>query len=63
MIHWAKDHLSCVACGSTDSPHKARGLCSSCYEIDRNSVERRKEQKRAANRRYAAKQRSKGKNQ
>jgi len=31
MKHWAKDHDSCIKCGTTDRPHKGRGLCTTCY--------------------------------
>lgn len=28
---WSLDHERCTQCGRTDRPHKARGLCASCY--------------------------------
>ena len=28
---WATNYLECVSCGTTTTPHRARGLCSHCY--------------------------------
>lgn len=30
---WADRHDSCIACGTTDQPHNAGGLCKRCYGI------------------------------
>lgn len=30
-IAWSRDHDACVACGTTEFPHDARGLCERCY--------------------------------
>lgn len=29
---WAKTHDRCIECGSSDIPHRAQGLCQSCYD-------------------------------
>lgn len=31
MKPWSKAHDACTACGTTDRPHRARGLCRRCY--------------------------------
>lgn len=28
---WAFNHEKCVECGTTETPHRAKGLCESCY--------------------------------
>jgi hypothetical protein len=38
---WARDHDRCRACGTTDRPHRARGLCGRCYNEARNRRHRR----------------------
>lgn len=30
-LAWAKEHPACVACGTTERPHRANGLCGPCY--------------------------------
>lgn len=30
-VRWAHRHDACVACGTTDTPHKGHGLCDRCY--------------------------------
>ena len=30
-MKWAKEYGKCRSCGSTERPHRARGLCTSCY--------------------------------
>lgn len=31
MIHWAMKYDKCIACHTTNKPHKAKGLCTTCY--------------------------------
>jgi hypothetical protein len=31
MKHWAMQHDQCKECLTTDNPHHAKGLCTSCY--------------------------------
>jgi hypothetical protein len=31
---WARDYNHCVRCLSSDRPHRARGLCSRCYQTE-----------------------------
>ena len=31
---WARKHDKCVKCGTTETQHQARGLCTRCYEVD-----------------------------
>ena len=31
MKTWAKGHDECQSCGTTTKPHKAKGLCYTCY--------------------------------
>jgi hypothetical protein len=33
---WAKQHNQCILCGSTNIPHKAKGLCCRCYQNTHN---------------------------
>lgn len=36
MTSWGKRGVTCCSlCGSSDRPHKGRGLCTSCYEASR----------------------------
>lgn len=28
---WARDHVCCVKCGTTQRKHQARGMCVNCY--------------------------------
>lgn len=28
---WSRHYDACVACGTTDRPHQARGMCNRCY--------------------------------
>lgn len=28
---WSREHTACCACGTTERPHHARGLCARCY--------------------------------
>jgi len=28
---WSRLHEQCVECGSTEHPHKGKGLCTACY--------------------------------
>ena len=28
---WSKKHEKCINCGTTDTPHKSKGLCINCY--------------------------------
>lgn len=35
MDGWSKNHESCVNCGTTRRPFKARGLCRKCYRVTR----------------------------
>lgn len=37
---WALGHTACVTCGLADLPHKAFGLCRSCYDRRRKAAER-----------------------
>ena len=34
---WAKNYTACVCCGTTNSAHRARGLCRTCYARHRRS--------------------------
>lgn len=36
LARWAFAHDRCVACGTTEKAHAARGLCQECYDRDRN---------------------------
>jgi len=29
---WSKEHDSCIKCDTTEHPHKAKGLCTACYQ-------------------------------
>lgn len=31
MPPWARDHVACLRCGTTERQHKARGYCAWCY--------------------------------
>ncbi len=31
---WATRHDCCRGCGSTERPHRARGFCRQCYQVD-----------------------------
>ena len=31
MTQWSKIHTSCTRCETTERPHYARGMCTSCY--------------------------------
>jgi len=31
MKHWAMNHDVCASCGSSKTPHHAKGLCHNCY--------------------------------
>jgi hypothetical protein len=35
LDRWAFYYDACIACGTSGQPHKARGLCKTCYEQDR----------------------------
>ncbi|MHC4786718.1 MAG: hypothetical protein ACYTE6_12225, partial [Planctomycetota bacterium] len=37
---WARDHDRCRACGTTDRPHRAGGLCGHCYSEAHNQRHR-----------------------
>lgn len=28
---WSRLHEQCVKCGSTEHPHKSKGVCTACY--------------------------------
>lgn len=30
-VRWARDYDACTECGTTDAPHKSKGLCRNCY--------------------------------
>lgn len=30
-VQWSRDRLACIDCRSTEHPHRARGLCTVCY--------------------------------
>ena len=32
---WTKNHKECVKCKRTNIPHKAHGLCKTCYEASK----------------------------
>lgn len=34
---WSFEHSTCVVCAKTDSPHKGRGLCTSCWQKERRT--------------------------
>ncbi len=38
---WARDHDRCRTCGTTDRPHRARGLCGHCYNEAHNRRHKR----------------------
>lgn len=31
---WSKKYEKCTVCGTTEKPHQANGLCTSCYYKD-----------------------------
>jgi hypothetical protein len=38
MKKWSKNYISCLKCSRTEIRHKAKGLCASCYEKQRDST-------------------------
>lgn len=32
MKKWSRSHTSCLVCNKTDFKHKAKGVCTSCYD-------------------------------
>ena len=38
---WARDHDRCRSCGTTDGPHRAKGLCGHCYSEAHNQRHKR----------------------
>jgi hypothetical protein len=38
MKQWSKNYISCLKCSRTEIRHKAKGLCASCYEKQRDST-------------------------
>ena len=38
MVKWSKNYTSCLNCSKTEAKHKAKGLCSKCYEKQRDST-------------------------
>jgi hypothetical protein len=38
MKEWSKNYTSCLNCSKTEKRHKAKGLCLSCYEKQRDST-------------------------
>ncbi len=34
---WSRNHQRCISCNSTYFNHKARGLCTKCYRVHRES--------------------------
>jgi hypothetical protein len=39
---WATHHDRCRRCGTTDRPHRAKGLCKRCYHAEHNARLRKK---------------------
>jgi hypothetical protein len=39
--HWARQHDRCSYCGTTQRPHRSKGLCDRCYYRVRRSASRR----------------------
>ncbi len=35
MIKWSRNHTVCLVCNKTDFKHKAKGVCTSCYDKKR----------------------------
>ncbi|HYF81724.1 MAG TPA: hypothetical protein VEB00_01675 [Clostridia bacterium] len=33
LINWSKNYISCINCGTADHKHKAKGLCTYCYQL------------------------------
>lgn len=48
MKKWSKNYTSCLNCSKIEVKHKAKGLCSKCYEKQRDSttVSKRDSQRR-----------------
>lgn len=32
LSNWSKQYEKCISCNSTEHPHKAKGLCTACYQ-------------------------------
>lgn len=37
-VRWARDFDACTDCGTTEVPHKARGLCRNCFMRERRAA-------------------------
>ena len=51
---WARKHRQCKRCGRTSIPHRARGLCQSCYNYLVNVLPFRERQRGKAARKRAS---------
>lgn len=56
MKQWSKNYISCLNCSRTEKKHKAKGLCVSCYEKQRDSTT---DSKRQSQRNYRENNREK----
>ena len=56
MKKWSKNNVSCLKCSRIEIKHKAKGLCASCYEKQRDSTTA---SKRESQRRYRENNREK----
>jgi hypothetical protein len=56
MKNWSKNNNCCVNCNTTSNKHKAKGLCNTCYEKQRDSTT---ESKRESQRKYRENNREK----
>ena len=52
LDRWSRDFERCTRCGTTERPHKARGLCVNCWMHDRPH----RDANARANRRYRARE-------
>lgn len=35
LERWSAEHDACSKCGTTETPHRAHGMCDRCYQRDR----------------------------
>lgn len=43
---WSREHDLCVKCGTSECPHKGRGLCGRCYDRSPEQAEKHRQKMR-----------------